>query len=146
MTTAVNANAIPRFVATGVLGTGQVVTANANYDGTTGTYVTLVTGATNGTRIDKVMIQAAATTTAGVIRFFVSNLTGDAAGAPTVRMVKEIAQTAATPSGTVLAFATEWQATSAANENIFILESGDILKASTSNSEAVNLIVLGGDY
>ncbi len=54
--------------------TGQVLisTANTNVNGT-GTIGTVITGASNGTLIKKITIQARGNTTKGMIRFYIYN-------------------------------------------------------------------------
>ena len=59
--------ATPVFVQTPKQWFAQVSTANTNRDGT-GTLVDIVSGATNGTKMDCIDIQAAGTVTAGVVR------------------------------------------------------------------------------
>lgn len=106
---------------------GQVTTANANKDGTTGAYATLVTGAANGTKVNQVDITALVTTTAGMIRFFVYDGTN-------YRMIKEIPVTAITVSASVAGFTYTWRPTN------LILESGDTLKVSTEKTETFDLV------
>ena len=111
----------------------QVTTANTNRNGT-GTIVSVMTGATNGTRIDDIYIVATGTTTAGVIRLFISDGTN-------IRLWQEILVTAITPSTTVAV----WSA-SLINVGL-ILESGWSLQASTNNSETFNVLVTrAGDF
>jgi hypothetical protein len=129
-------NITPIFTGLPVIGTGQLTVANANRDGTTGTYVSLVTGGANGTRITRITIQAAATTTLGQVRLFIDN-------GVNVRLWKEIPVTALTPSGTVLGF--NWTL-ELLGERAMNLPPNYILKACTANAEALNVIVEGGNY
>ena len=53
----------------------QLTAANAARDGT-GTIVAIATGTANGIVIERLTVHAASTTTAGMIRFFMSTDTG----------------------------------------------------------------------
>ena len=111
----------------------QISTANTNRNGT-GTLATVMTGATNGTRIDDIYIVATGTTTAGVVRLFISDGTN-------IRLWQEILVTAITPSTTVQV----WSA-SLLNQGL-LLESGWSLQASTNNAETFNVLVTrAGDF
>lgn len=111
----------------------QISTANTNRNGT-GTIGTVMTGATNGTRIDDIYIVATGTTTAGVVRLFISDGTN-------VRLWQEILVSAVTPSTTVAV----WSYTLL--NQALILESGWSLQASTNNAETFNVIVTrAGDF
>jgi hypothetical protein len=95
-------------------------TANSNLDGA-GTLVTIITGASNGTMIKRITIKARETTSKGMIRFFVQA----AAGA---KLLREIEVPATTQSSRDDAF-------TAVIDEIFYIESGYILKASTENGD-----------
>jgi len=111
----------------------QISTANTNRNGT-GTIATVMTGATNGTRIDDISIVATGTTTAGVVRLFISDGTN-------VRLWQEILVSAITPSTTVQV----WSYTLL--NQALLLESGWSLQASTNNAETFNVIVTrAGDF
>ena len=66
------ANTTPIFVISSALSYCQVSSANLNRDGS-GVLGTLITGGTNGTIVDMIRIVATGTTTAGVVRLFISN-------------------------------------------------------------------------
>jgi len=125
------ANTTPIFALTPTLNLAQVTTANPNRDGT-GTIVDVVTGATEGTRVDKVYIRATGTTTTGMIRFFLYD------GANT-RLWKEVQVSAVTPSATVEA----WNSSFATD---LIVPTGNKLRASTEKSETFNIIAVGGSF
>jgi len=111
----------------------QISTANTNRNGT-GTIGTVITGATNGTRVDDISIIATGTTTAGVVRLFISDGTN-------VRLWQEILVSAVTPSTTVQV----WSYTLL--NQALILKSGWSLQASTNNAETFNVIVTrAGDF
>lgn len=125
------------FVASPLSWLGHLSAANTARDGT-GTLVTIATGGTNGSRIDRINVRASVTTTAGMVRFFID--TGSA-----IRLIHEIPVTAITPSGTVEAWSAEWVRDD--NQPLVLLPSGWMLKASTHNAEAIEILACGGgDY
>lgn len=126
-------NKKPIFVGTPRTWQVQISTANTALDGT-GTLGALVTGATEGTRINKLEVKAAVTTTAGMIRFFIDDTVS-------VRLWQEVSVDALTPSATVQSFSGE-----IIPDEPFILQSGWILKVSTHNAEAFNVFAHGGTY
>ena len=80
----------PSFTSTPRIGAANVATANTNRDGT-GTITALLTGAAAGTKVTSITAQAAVTTTAGMVRIFVSTDSGS-----TWRLFDELAIAAAT--------------------------------------------------
>lgn len=129
------ANTVPIFPLTPVIGAGQVSAANTARDGT-GTLATILTGASNGTRIHKITIKGTVTTTAGMVRLFIDDLTNK-------RLWREIPITAITGSASVAEFEYILQLF---GEDALHLPNGYILKASTHNAEAINVIAEGGNY
>jgi hypothetical protein len=127
-------NTQPIFTRTPVIGMGQVAVANPNRDGT-GTLVSIVAGDPEGTRIDLVRVEATVTTTAGMVRLFLTD-------GLTTRLLKELPVSAITPSGTVEAFSAEWVPT----EPIVLPDNGWELEASTENAEAINVFAFGGHF
>lgn len=122
-----------QYAATVQTAQAQISTANTNRNGT-GTIGTVITGATNGTRVDDISIVATGTTTAGVVRLFISDGTN-------VRLWQEILVSAITPSTTVQVWS--YTLLNAA----LILKSGWSLQASTNNAETFNVIVTrAGDF
>jgi len=126
-------------------------TANTNRDGT-GTITILWTApafvdATNpgGSRIERIVIQATGTTTAGMIRLFVSS---DALGntAANTFLYEEISVTAVTPSTTVQAYATSLQAVTFQTLFPIMIAPGSTLRVSTANAESFIVTAMGGDY
>ena len=114
-------------------GSGQISVANTNRNGT-GTLVTIFTGATNGSRVDDIYIVATGTTTAGVVRLFISD-------GSNIRLWQEILVTAITPSTTVAV----WSYTLL--NQALLLENGWSLQASTNNAETFNVLVTrAGDF
>ena len=120
----------PQFASVPVVGLGQVTAANTALNGT-GTIVTVLTGSTNGTRISTVVVNAIATTTAGMVRLFVSDATNH-------RLVYEIPVTANTISASNPAF------TATVTLNI-VIPNGYSLRASTHNAETFNVTAFGAN-
>jgi hypothetical protein len=130
------ANTAPIFVLTPVQNVVQISTANTARDGT-GTIGDGPTAGSNGTRIDRITIEATGTTTAGVVRIFIHN--GSA-----YRLWKEVLVTALTPSTTVAAF----RSVQSANPMLplLMLPTGYKVAYSTHNAETFNVFTEGGDY
>ena len=111
----------------------QVSTANTNRNGT-GTLATVLTATGTGCRIDDIYIVATGTTTAGVVRLFISD-------GSNIRLWQEILVSAVTPSTTVAV----WSYTLL--NQALLLESGWSLQASTNNAETFNILVTrAGDF
>lgn len=113
----------------------QISTANTNRDGS-GTLGTVLTAANNGYAVTKVDVIGTVTTTAGQVRLFVDD------GGGTARLIAEIAISAATPSASVQCATGSWTPSG----DGLCLPSGYILKASTHNAEAINVIAHYGKY
>jgi len=122
----------PQYAATPKIGSGTVSAANTNRDGT-GTLVTILTAGSNGSRIDWLVISAPGTTTAGMIRLFLSDGTNH-------RLFLEIPVIATTPSSTIPAFRAE-QALPG-----LVIPSGWTLRAATHVAETFNVLTIGGDF
>jgi len=124
----------------------QVTTANTARDGS-GTTVEIAAGPTSasasgvGKRITGVLIQATGTTTAGMIRFFVS-----VDGGTTKRLIDEVLVAAITPSATTQAF----QANAAGLVGLIlpgqVSSNTQKLYAATEKSETFNIVVYGATY
>ena len=126
-------NTQPIFSNTPRIGTAAFSTANTNRDGT-GTIADVLTGAAEGTRINRLWVQATGTTTAGMVRVYVYD--GSA-----YRLVKEISVSALTPSATVKAFTDEW-----VPDDLDLPSATYKLAVSTHNAEQFIAVALGGDY
>jgi hypothetical protein len=135
----------PIFTDADYVGYCQVATANTARDGTgtVGTTLqTLATGGLVGARINMVKVVATVTTTAGMVRLFLSLDNGT-----TKRLVAEIPISAVTPSGTVAAFTADYFFNAGATgEPIKLPDANAILYASTHNAEAINVFASGGKY
>jgi len=124
----------PSFTSTPRYAQGTVSTANTNRDGT-GTIVSIITGVSAGTKIFEIITQATGTTTAGMVRLFVSTDSGS-----TWKLFDEVSIAAATPSATV-----KGNRVSTTYANLILPSSSHQLGASTHNAESIQVIVLGGD-
>lgn len=131
------ANTTPVFSIVPHIGMVRISTSNTNRDGT-GTIGDVLTGGTNGTRIDRVSIEATGTTTAGMVRLYVYD------GVSATRLLKEISVTALTPSATVQAFTST--ISSPDQTPLLVLPVGYVLRASTHNAESFDVVALGGDF
>lgn len=127
-------NTSPVFTKTPGHVAGQVSVANTGRDGS-GTLATLVTAGADGHLVYSIRVTATVTTTAGMVRIFV-----DTSG--TIRLELEIPIPAITVGANTPAFSRELRR--ADGSALLVLESGQILKASTEKAEAINVIVQGG--
>jgi hypothetical protein len=125
--------------------------ANALRDGT-GTIVTnwiapAFVDASNpgGARIERIMIAATGTTTAGMIRIFTSD-SAAANSATNTHLYYEVPVTAITPSATVGSFDISLQAVDFPSLFPIILGPNETLRFSTNNAEAFRITTMGGDY
>lgn len=125
-----------QYAATPRAAVAQVTAANTNRDGT-GTLVTVFTGASTGSRIDDLVVQATGTTTAGMVRLYLSLDNGT-----TNRLIHEIPVSAITPSGTVAAFKAQLF-----DLALLLPNASALLRAATHNAETFNIAVTrGGDF
>jgi hypothetical protein len=111
-----------------------VSAANTNRDGT-GTIVTVATGSAAGFKVNQVVTQPIVTTTAGMIRLYISTDTGT-----TWHLYDEIPVAAVTASGSVPAARNEVNYTS-----LVLFGTANLLGASTNNAEAHRVYALGAD-
>lgn len=130
-------NLNPVFALTPRTAIVQISTANTNRDGS-GTLGTFFQAGPNGARLDCISIKATGTTTAGMIRLFLTK------GGST-RLWKEIPVSAITPSGTVAAFEAVVEV-SGHDDMPMVLEADTIVKVGTHNAETFNVIGQGGDF
>lgn len=128
--------ATPVFAQTPVLAIGQVATANTNRDGSTGTYTDLFTAGSNGARVEYIRVVATGTTTAGVVRLFLSTDSGT-----TYRLWKEILISAITPSTTVEVAAGEYMP----SRPLVLPATSGRIRASTHNGETFNVFIHGAN-
>jgi hypothetical protein len=130
------------YAATPKNGSAQIATANTNRDGT-GTLGVVFTAGASGSRIDSLNIQATGTTTAGMIRFFISNDAG-----ATKRLIYEQPVLAITASATVPVWSVTLTSQNASfMQNGLVLQANAILYASTNNAETFNVTPINaGDF
>lgn len=121
-------NTQPIFGGTPISPTGTVSVANANRDGTTGTYATVYTAGADGAIITSVIIKATVTTTAGLVRLFVNN-----------ELIWEEPITALTVSATQFGF-------EANVGRLIILAPNAVLTANTEKAETFKITAQGFSY
>lgn len=119
---------VPRFVAI------QLSVANPNLDGTGTMGAQGLAAAANGSRLDKAVIKATVSTTAGMVRLFMVN------GATTT-LLTEVPIAATTKSASAAAFETVVDFLGGLS-----IPSGYTVKASTEKGEAINVNLFGGDF
>lgn len=122
----------PNYGGTPYIGMVQVATANTNRDGTTGTYGSISVGSA-GSRVEEVVVSAIGTTTAGMVRLFLSDGTN-------TRFLAEMVVSAITPSGTVKA----WTARMLFDN--LCIPAGWTIKVNTNNAETFNVFAFGGSF
>lgn len=132
------ANTTPVFVITPKIGMVRFSTGNSNRDGT-GTLADVITGGSFGTRVDRIVVKASSTTTAGMVRFYVYD------GSSATRLWREELVTAITPSGTVASFE-KVLLSPEVSQPLLVLPSNYVLKISTVNAEQFDCIAHAGDY
>lgn len=130
------AGTTPVFVATPKTWSGEGGTANTARDGS-GTLITVATGSANGSAIELVRYQYDVTTTAGMLRLFLS-----LDGGTTKRLINELDVGALTVSATQRAASGEWVPT----VPLILPDTSSVLYASTHNGENVCVYAHGGDY
>lgn len=122
----------PAFAATPRIGMGQVTTANTARDGS-GTIATILTGVAAGTRINEIVVEGTATTTAGMVRLYLHDGTN-------ARLFDEFVVTAITTAASIAVY----RATKT-YDNLVLPSASWSIRASTHNAETFNVIVLGAD-
>lgn len=134
-------NEQPIFTRTPVIGRAAISAANPNRDGT-GTIVSVQSGLTDGVRLDQIEIRATATTTAGMVRLFLSS-----DGGTTWFLWREVPVTAVTPSATVEAFSDQINLQNSLDDPpLNLADSQNVLGAATHNAETFNVFARGGSY
>jgi hypothetical protein len=122
----------PAFAVTPRIASVNVATANTNRDGT-GTVATLITGASTGTRIAEIVVQARVTTTAGMVRIFLHDGT-------TFYFFDEVSIAAATVSASV-----KGTRVSTTYNNLVLPNASWSVRVSTHNAESMDVTALGAD-
>jgi hypothetical protein len=126
--------ATPVFVSTPRNGAVNVASANTNRDGS-GSITSIITGVSAGTKITEVIAQAAVTTTAGMVRLFLSLDSGS-----TWKLFDELPIAAASVSASVAG-----TRVSKTYSNLILEDATTQLGCTTHNAESINVVALGGD-
>lgn len=136
--------ATPNFSASPRSSTATLASANTAFDGS-GTMGTVITGGTNGTRVDMIVIQATATTTAGLVNLFISDTAGANTAANT-HLIRGNTIAAVTPSATTAP--TNVTLTTQTNPEFLPLfvPAGYTLRASTTVAQGFRVTANGGDF
>ena len=126
--------ATPVFTQSPVCGIAQISSANTNRDGT-GSLGTVYTAGANGGRIELIRVKATVTTTAGMVRIYVSTN-----GGTNKYLWAEISIGANTVSASNPGAEGEFSPTKP-----LMLPASAIVYASTHNAETFNVFAHGGD-
>ena len=131
------ANTTPVFTDTPHINTVLVNTANASRDGTN-SITDVITGTTDGTRVDRIVIKAGVTTTNGMIRLYIYN------GSATM-LWDEVFVPAITASNTAPTFKATIQSPDLVSP-LIVLASGQKIQVSTVQNEVFYITAHGSDY
>lgn len=107
----------------------RLTAANTNRDGS-GTLVQVTAGTAQGVVTEQIRVTAEGATTAGMVRFFLSN-----DGGASKRLLTEVSISAITPSATLAAFSTTVDALT----GLTLYDPQTILYATTHNAEVFNI-------
>ena len=121
-------------------GAVQIATGDSSLTGPTNYGELYTAGTPSGSAVSTVNFQAAGTTTAGMVRIFLYD-------GSNWRLIKEIAVTAITPSGTVKAWPADLGTGAYQPAQPITLKNGWKIRVTTQNSETFNAWVGGAvDY
>lgn len=123
--------ASPSYASTPRFERGVIATADSSRTSPTSS-VSIISAAAAGTILERIIIQATATTTAGMVRLFVYD-------GSNYSLIKEVEVVAITPSATTPAFAVE------IDMDGITLPNGRSIKASTEKSETFVVSAFGAD-
>lgn len=121
-----------------------ISTANTARDGS-GTMGVVFVAGPSGSRIDQIFINATATTTAGLVKLYISR-TSDVNTTANTHLIQEIPVTAVTPSATVAAFARVLNSSVNVDLLPIFLPAGYTLRADTTIANAFRVMAIGGDF
>lgn len=113
----------------------QASVANTNEDGTTGTYVTVVTAGSNGSKVERITISSQGTNTADKVRLFINN-----------KLWKSFLFAATTPSNTVTGLYTDIDCTLPGNTLVLSASETITANVNTGAGNLFNIHVFYGDY
>jgi len=128
----------PAYASAPRIGIGDLSAANTNRDGT-GTIVSVFAAGASGSRIERVVVKATGTTTAGMVRLFIHD------GAAS-KLYTEVPVTAITPSASLKAFEETLEGVTTPSLFPLVLPTGYSLRASTHNAETFEVTAVGGDF
>lgn len=123
----------PQFAETPNTGIAALAAANTNRDGS-GALVVGFTAGADGSRVDRIVVKALGTTTAGVVRAFVHE--GAAA-----KLLTEITVAPAVVAGALPTFETVVDLLGG-----LTLKAGQSIRYTTHNAEGFNVFTFGGDF
>ncbi len=128
--------ATPIFVQTPKNASVQLTaTGNTNVDGTTGTYTTVMTAGSNGSKVERIRITSVGTTVADKVRLFVGG-----------KLYGEFLFAAATPSNTVTVTYLDIDCSQPGSALILAASAAMIANVNTGTSSLFNVHVFYGDY
>ena len=131
-----SANTAPLFAQVPRIGIARLTTAETSIDAAPANVVTVLTAATDHTIVSRVLVKAAQTTTAGMVRLWLYD-------GSTYRLYEEISVSAVTPSATVQAW--EGESVRITPDRPMVLPSGWSLRATTEKGEKFNVSAFGGE-
>lgn len=133
-----------QYIATPRSAVATISAANTAFDGS-GTIVTVFTAGTSGARIERVVVEATASTVSGLVNLFVGT-DGAANTTANTHLYDSAIVTQVTPSTTVAPFTTTMEEFTEPNKWPLILGPGQTLRASTTIAQGFRVIAVGGDY
>ena len=125
----------PAYAATPRVDIAAISSANTNRDGT-GSITTLATAVAAGTKWTSITVQATATTTAGMVRIYISTNSGS-----TWRLHDEFPITAVTPSASAPAFRLK-----RSYDDLALYGTTQSIGVTTHNAESFHVTALGADF
>jgi hypothetical protein len=126
--------ASPQFTAVPRVAVIQLSAANPNLDGLGVMGAVTLAAGDNGSRIDKCVVKAAVTTTAGMVRLFLTSATA-------TTLLSEIPIAATVKGATTPSFETVTDFLGG-----LVIPKGYAVKVSTEKAEAINVTLFGGDF
>jgi len=128
------ANTKPIFALRPKIAKCTIATANTARDGS-GTIGLLYTAPAGGSKITKIWYKARVTTTAGMVRLFITDNAGN-----NIDLFEELSVSAITSSATVQS------ATGYVTYSDFQIEEGQRIYCSTEKAESINVFAMIGDF
>ena len=128
---------IPQYASTPNLGICKLTTAETNRASPTN-IVSLFTAGSNGSRVERITINTTATSALGAVWLWIQR-------SGTYYLYTEFQVSAKTGSATVLDFNLQTDMTAVGNIGL-ILKSGDVLYASTTITQNMNVFAEGADF